>query len=55
MNSYKTMIDRGVLTSQYYVPNEQPFQQAALYSLCGIATVVTNMWATKPEVNFEIF
>lgn len=26
MNTYKTLIDRGVLTSQHYIPNEQPLQ-----------------------------
>ena len=54
MNTFKTLIDRGVLTSQYYIPNEQPLQQAALFSLCGISTIMTNLWAIKPEVNFEI-
>jgi hypothetical protein len=30
-------------------------QEAALFSLCGVQTVVTNHWATKPEDNLEIF
>lgn len=54
MNTYKTLVDRGILTSQHYIPNQQPLNMAALYSLCGVATVITNLWAVKPEVNFEI-
>ena len=55
MNSYKTLIDRDVVTSRHFVPSEQPLQEAALFSLCGIQTIITNHWSTKPEDNFEIF
>ena len=55
MNSYKTQIDRSVVTSRHYVPSEQPMQEAALFSLAGVETVITNHWATKPEDNMEIF
>ena len=55
MNTFKTMIDRNILTSKYYMPNEQPTHQAALFSLCGVASVVTHHWATKPEATFEAF
>lgn len=55
MNSYKTLIDRGVVTSRHFAPNEQPMQEAALFSLCGVNTVITNHWATKPEDNLELF
>jgi hypothetical protein len=54
MNTYKTLIERNVLTSKHYIPNEQPYNQVALFSLCGISTIVTNLWPIKPEVNFEI-
>ena len=37
------------------VPSEQPLQEAALFSLCGIQTIITNHWSTKPEDNLEIF
>ena len=55
MNSYKTLIDRNVVTSRHFVPSEQPMQEAALFSLCGVNTVITNHWATKPEDNLKIF
>jgi hypothetical protein len=55
MNSYKTLVDRNVVTSKHFVPSEQPMQEAALFSLCGVQTIVTNHWATKPEDNLEIF
>jgi len=55
MNSFKTLIERNVLTSKHFVPNEQPEQQAILFSLCGISTIITNHWSTKPEANFEIY
>ena len=55
MNSFKTLIDRNVVTSRHFIPSEQPMQEAALFSLCGVQTVVTNHWATKPEDNLEIF
>ena len=55
MNTNKTLIDRNILTSKHYVPNEQPTQQAALFSLCGVSTIVTNNWAVKPEATFEAF
>jgi hypothetical protein len=55
MNTYKTMIDRNILTSKHYMPNEQPTNQAALFSLCGVASIVTHHWATKPEATFDAF
>lgn len=55
MNTYKTMVDRNILTSKHYVPNEQPTNQAALFSLCGVSTIVTNSWAVKPEASLEAF
>ena len=55
MNSFKTLIERNVLTSKHFVANEQPTQQVVLFSLCGISTIVTNHWAIKPEKNLEIF
>lgn len=54
MNSFKNLVERTVLTSKHYVPNEQPMQQVALFSLCGVSSIVTNHWAIKPEVNYEI-
>jgi len=53
MNANKTLIDRNILTSKHYKPDEQPTQQAALFSLCGVASVVTSHWATRPEAAFE--
>ncbi len=55
MNTFKTMIDRNILTSKHYVPNEQPTNLAALFSLCGVASIVTNNWAVKPEATFDAF
>ncbi len=26
-----------------------------MFSLCGVSTIMTNLWPVKPEVNFEIF
>ncbi len=42
MNSYKTLIDRSVVTSRHYVPSEQPMQEAALFPLAGVQTIVTS-------------
>ena len=55
MNSFKTLVDRNVVTSRHFVPSEQPIQQAALFSLCGVSTIITNHWSTKPENNLEVF
>ena len=55
MNANKTLIDRNILTSKHYIPNEQPTQQAVLFSLCGVSTIVTSHWAVKPEAGFEAF
>lgn len=55
MNSYKTLVDRNVVTSPHFVPSEQPMQEAVLFSLCGVQTIITNHWATKPEDNLELF
>lgn len=55
MNTYKNLIDRNVLTSKHFVPDEQPMQQVALFSLCGVSTVVTNHWSTTPEASYESF
>jgi hypothetical protein len=30
-------------------------QEAILFSLCGVSTIITNHWSTKPENNLEIF
>lgn len=55
MNANKTLIDRNILTSKHYAPNEQPTQQAALFSLCGVASIVTSHWAVKPEASLDAF
>lgn len=55
MNSYKTLVDRGVVTSKHFVPSEQPRQEAALFSLSGVASIVTNHWSTRPENQLELF
>ena len=55
MNSYKTLVDRNVVTSRHFVPSEQPMQEAVLFSLCGVQTIITNHWATKPEDNLQLF
>jgi hypothetical protein len=55
MNTFKTLVDRNILTSKTYIPNEQPTNQAALFSLCGVSTIVTNNWAIKPEASIEAF
>ena len=53
MNSYKTLIDRNVLTSKHFSPDEQPMQQAALFTLCDVSSIVINHWSTRPEDNLE--
>ncbi len=53
MNSYKTLIDRNVLTSKHFSPDEQPMQQAALFTLCDVSTIVVNHWSTRPEDNMD--
>ena len=53
MNSYKTLIDRNVLTSKHFSPDEQPMQQAALFTLCDVSSIVINHWSTRPEDNFD--
>ena len=30
-------------------------QQAALFSLCGVSSIVINHWSTTPEANFASF
>ncbi len=55
MNANKTLIDRNILTSKHYVPNEQPTQQVVLFSLCGVSSIVTSHWAVRPEAGFETF
>lgn len=55
MNSYKTLVDRSVITSRHFVPSDQPMQEAALFSMCGVNTIVTNHWSTKPENSLEQF
>jgi len=55
MNSFKQLVDRNVLTSKHFVPNDQPYQTAALYSLCGVSSVTLNHWSLRPEENFEAF
>ena len=54
MNTYKTLIDRNVLTSRHFVPSEQPLQLAELFSLCGLSSITLNHWSTKPEDNFNM-
>lgn len=49
LNSFKALVDRNVLTSKHFSPDEQPMQQAALFTLCGVSTIVINHWSTKPE------
>ena len=53
MNSYKTLVDRNVLTSKHFSPDEQPMQQAALFTLCDVSSIVINHWSTRPEDNLE--
>ena len=55
MNSYKTLVDRGVVTSRHFVPSEQPRQEAALFTLCGVSSIITNHWSTRPENQLELF
>lgn len=55
MNSFKTLVDRTVATSKHFIPSDQPYQESALFSLCGVNTIVTNHWATNPENNLEHF
>ena len=53
MNSFKTLVDRNVLTSKHFSPDEQPMQQAALFTLCDVSSIVINHWSTNPEDNLE--
>ena len=55
MNSYKTLIDRNVLTSKHFSPDEQPMEQVALFSLCGVSSILINHWSTTPEANLDKF
>lgn len=55
MNSLKTLVDRNVLTSQHFSPDDQPMQQAALFSLCGVASITVNHWSVKPEDHLKQF
>ena len=53
MNSFKTLIDRNMLTSKHFSPDEQPMQQAALFTLCDVSSITVNHWSTRPEDNLE--
>jgi hypothetical protein len=53
MNSFKTLVDRSAMVSKHYAPDEQPMQQIALFTLCGVNSIVVNNWSTSPEANME--
>jgi hypothetical protein len=55
MNSLKTLVDRNVMTSKHFSPDDQPMQQAALFSLCGVASITINHWSVKPEDTLKQF
>ena len=55
MNSFKTLVDRNVLTSKHFSPDDQPMQQAALFTLSGVASIMINHWSVKPEDNLKQF
>lgn len=55
MNTYKTLIDRQMLTSKHYQSDEQPMQQVALFTLNGVNSIVINNWSTTPENNLKQF
>lgn len=54
MNSLKQLIDRDVLTSKHFTPDDQPMRQVALFSLCGVSSVTINHWSTRPEANLDV-
>lgn len=41
------------MVSKHYAPDEQPMQQIALFTLCGVNSIVVNNWSTSPEANME--
>ena len=45
MNTFKQLVDRQVLTSQHYTPDEQPQQLIALFTLAGVNSIVINNWS----------
>ena len=53
MNTFKTLIDRQMLTSKHFSSDEQPMQQLALFTLNGVNSIVINNWAITPESSFE--
>jgi hypothetical protein len=53
MNTFKTLIDRQMLTSKHFSSDEQPMQQVALFTLNGVNSIVTTNWAVTPESNFS--
>lgn len=55
MNSLKSLVDRNVMTSKHFTADEQPMQQVALFTLCGVNSIVINNWSTTPEANMEQF
>lgn len=55
MNSFKTLVDRSVMTSKHFTADEQPIQQVVLFTLCGVSSIVINNWSTTPEANMEQF
>lgn len=53
MNSLKTLIDRDVLTSRHFTPDDQPMKQLYMFSLTGVASITINHWSIRPEENME--
>ena len=55
MNANKQLVDRSTITSKHFSPDTQPTQQVALFTLCGVSSIVINNWSTTPESNLEHF
>lgn len=53
MNTYKQLVDRQVLTSKHYSPDEQPQQLVALFTLAGVNSIVINNWSQTPEASIK--
>lgn len=45
MNSFKPLVNKDVLTSQYYKEKEQPQQTAVLFTVLGFNSILINQWA----------
>lgn len=55
MNSFKTLINKDVLTSKHFNNTDQPLQAAALFSALGVNYIGLNQWSTTPEENLEVY